>query len=474
MNTHHETILIVDDEKVVRQLLISILSTAGYPCIEAGNADDALQQLKNRDVSIVLTDIKMPRKSGIELLGEVMAGYPDMAVIMISAVSSSDVAIECMRKGAFDYIIKPFNTHEVMLRVEHALEKRKLVLDNIEYRKRLEQTVGQQAEEIGASEENFRNSLDSSPLGIRIMTAEGKTLYTNRALLEIYGYSSEVEMEAIPYRDRHTAETYIAHQERVRRMTQGEPVESPYEIDIVRKNGEIRRLLRNRGQVRWNGQTQFQTLVQDITERVRAEKALRESYNKLDKMLDAVIRTIASTVEMRDPYTSGHQNRVASLASAIAEEMGLPPETVKGIQVVGAIHDIGKICVPAEILCKPGRITEAEYSIIREHARTGYNILKGIDFPWPVALAVLQHHERMDGSGYPGQLSGEDIILEAKVIAVADVVESMASNRPYRPSLGIDKALTEISQQRSILYDAVVVDACLKLVNEKKFKLDET
>jgi putative nucleotidyltransferase with HDIG domain len=281
-------------------------------------------------------------------------------------------------------------------------------------------------------------------------------------------------MEAVPYQDRHTAETYIAHQERVRRMTQGEPVESPYEIDIVRKNGEIRRLLRNRGTVRWNGQTQFQTLVQDITERVRAEKALRESYNKLDKMLDAVIRTIASTVEMRDPYTSGHQNRVASLASAIAEEMGLPPETVKGIQVVGAIHDIGKICVPAEILCKPGRITEAEYSIIREHARTGYNILKGIDFPWPVALAVLQHHERMDGSGYPGQLSGEDIILEAKVIAVADVVESMASNRPYRPSLGIDKALTEISQQRSILYDAVVVDACLKLVNEKKFKLDET
>ena len=473
MNTHQETILIVDDEKIVRQLLISILSAAGYPCIEAGNADDALQQLKNRDVSIVLSDIKMPKKSGIELLNEVMAGYPDMAVIMISAVSSSDVAIECMRQGAFDYIIKPFNTHEVMLRVEHALEKRKLLLDNIEYRKRLEQTIGQQAEEIGASEENFRNSLDSSPLGIRIMTAEGKTLYANRALLEIYGYSSEAEMEAIPYRDRHTAETYIAHQERVRRMAQGEPVESTYEIDIVRKNGEIRRLLRNRGKVRWNGRIEFQTLVQDITERVRAEKALRESYNKLDKMLDAVIRTIASTVEMRDPYTSGHQNRVASLAGAIAGEMGLPPETVKGILVVAAIHDIGKICVPAEILCKPGRITEAEYSIIKEHARTGYNILKGIDFPWPVAQAVLQHHERMDGSGYPGQLSGEDIILEAKVIAVADVVESMASNRPYRTSLGLDKALAEISQQRGILYNPVVVDACLKLFNEKGFKLDE-
>ena len=145
---------------------------------------------------------------------------------------------------------------------------------------------------------------------------------------------------------------------------------------------------------------------------------------------------------------------------------------IKGIGVVGTIHDIGKIIVPAEILSKPGRITDAEFNIIKEHPRTGYDILKGIDFPWPVAQSVLQHHERINGSGYPGKLTGENIILEARILAVADVVEAMASHRPYRPSLGIDKALEEISQKKGVLYDSVVVDACLKLFNEKGFNLD--
>ena len=139
---------------------------------------------------------------------------------------------------------------------------------------------------------------------------------------------------------------------------------------------------------------------------------------------------------------------------------------------MGTIHDIGKIIVPAEILSKPGRITDAEFNIIKEHPRTGYDILKGIDFPWPVAQSVLQHHERINGSGYPGKLTGENIILEARILAVADVVEAMASHRPYRPSLGIDKALEEISQKKGVLYDSVVVDACLKLFNEKGFNLD--
>ena len=149
-------------------------------------------------------------------------------------------------------------------------------------------------------------------------------------------------------------------------------------------------------------------------------------------------------------------------------------QMIKGIGVVGTIHDIGKIIVPAEILSKPGRITDAEFNIIKEHPRTGYDILKGIDFPWPVAQAVLQHHERINGSGYPNQLSGQSIILEARVLAVADVVEAMASHRPYRPSLGIDKALEEISRNKGSLYDITVVDACLKLFREKRYNLEQT
>jgi PAS domain S-box-containing protein len=323
--------------------------------------------------------------------------------------------------------------------------------------------VKEQTESFRASEENFHHSVDNSPLGIRIVTASGKTVYANRALLDIYGYSSIEEMDSIPNKERYTPESYVAHRERVDKRKRGEFVASPYEIDIVRKNGEIHRLLVNRGEVLWNGERQFQVLYQDITERVQAEKALAESHDRLSKTLDAVIQSMALTVEMRDQYTAGHQRRVASLACAIAGELGLPQEKINGIRVVGTIHDIGKICVPAEILSKPGRITEAEFNLIKEHPRTGYDILKGIAFPWPVAQAVLQHHERINGSGYPNQLSGKSIILEARILAVSDVVEAMASHRPYRPALGIDKALDEVSQKKSVLYDSEVVDACLRV-----------
>ena len=474
MNKLDETILIVDDEKGVRRLLGSILSNIYNTCFEAASVDEALEILKNHTVSVALTDINMPGKSGIDLLNEVRAGYPDIAVIMISAVANSDTAIACMRQGAYDYIIKPFNSHEVVLRIEHALEKRKLKIDNRAYQLHLEQKVEEQTGKLRASEVNFRNSLENSPIGIRIVNSEGKTIYANRAFLYIFGYSDATELDLVPYDKLYTPETYVAHLDRARRGRLGETVPSKYENDIVRKNGEIRRLLVNRGEVLWNGERRFQMLYQDVTERVQAEKELQASYNKLDKTLDAVIQTMALTVEMRDPYTAGHQQGVARLACAIAEEMSLPQDKIKGIRVVGAIHDIGKICVPAEILSKPGRITDAEFSIIKEHPRTGYDILKGIDFPWPVAQAVLQHHERINGSGYPNQLSGQSIILEARVLAVADVVEAMASHRPYRPSLGIDKALEEISRNKGSFFDSVVVDACLKLFKEKGFNLEQT
>jgi putative nucleotidyltransferase with HDIG domain len=176
---------------------------------------------------------------------------------------------------------------------------------------------------------------------------------------------------------------------------------------------------------------------------------------------------------MRDPYTAGHQARVTRLACAIAKETGLPDERIQGLNVAGTLHDLGKMYVPAEILSKPTRLTESEMMIIKAHPQAAYDILKGIEFPWPVAQIVLQHHERRDGSGYPQGLSGDDILLEARILAVADVVEAMASHRPYRPAHGIDKALEEISQNRDLLYDAGVVDACLKLFREKGFELDE-
>lgn len=212
-------------------------------------------------------------------------------------------------------------------------------------------------------------------------------------------------------------------------------------------------------------------IVSDITRRKRAENALQQSFKNLQKMLEGTIRTVSKIVETRDPYTAGHQQQVAKLSSAIAKEMGLSVQQINVIQMASLIHDLGKIYIPTEILSKPRKLNEIEFELIKAHTQAGYDILKTTEFLSPVAEIVLQHHERMDGSGYPQGLSSEDIILEAKIVGVADVVEAMSSHRPYRPALGIDKALEEISKKKGILYDPQVVDVCLKLFDKKELKV---
>ena len=206
-------------------------------------------------------------------------------------------------------------------------------------------------------------------------------------------------------------------------------------------------------------------------ERDRIAHAHEHHEAILRKSLEDSIQAIASTVEMRDPYTSGHQERVAKLAVALAREMGLPEERIHGLHLAGVVHDLGKISIPAEILAKPGKLTPIEFLLIKGHAQAGYEILKDIDFPWPIATIVRQHHERLDGSGYPQGLKGGDIPLESSILAVADVVEAMGSHRPYRPTLGIDVALQEIERGRGIQYDPAVADVCLKLFRERHYTL---
>ena len=211
-------------------------------------------------------------------------------------------------------------------------------------------------------------------------------------------------------------------------------------------------------------------LMHEITKRKRAQDALHQSYKKLRKTLDETVIALASTVEIRDPYTAGHQQNVTNLAYAIAKEMGLSEDKIEGTRTAGAVHDVGKIQVPAEILSKPGQITKIEFDIIKTHPQISHDILKSIEFPWPIAQIVLQHHERMDGSGYPNGLSGKQILIEARILAVADVVEAMSSFRPYRPALGIERALGEIKKNRGRLYDPEVVNACVKLFSKKGFR----
>ena len=214
------------------------------------------------------------------------------------------------------------------------------------------------------------------------------------------------------------------------------------------------------------------TIARDITQRKKAEEEVKRSTEKLLKAMENTIQAMAMIVEMRDPYTAGHQRRVTQLACAIAKKMGFSEDQITGLRLAGLIHDIGKVRVPTEILTHPNGLSEAEFNIIKVHPLVGYEILKKMESSWPIAEIVYQHHERMNGSGYPAGILAHEIALEARILAVADVVEAMASHRPYRPARGLDKALDEISRNRCILYDPEVADTCLKLFREHEFKFE--
>jgi len=246
-----------------------------------------------------------------------------------------------------------------------------------------------------------------------------------------------------------------------------------HEIEIETGRGEKMFFSGFAKVISWDGRGRPLAVVSiynDITEQKKTELELKESMLRLRNNLSGTIHAMAMTVETRDPYTAGHQKRTADIARGIAQEMGLSRKQVDGIRMAGVIHDLGKISIPAEILSKPGKICQPEYSLIKFHPQTGYDILKGIDFRWPVAEIVRQHHERMDGSGYPYGLTGDKILLEARIIGVADVIEAMSSHRPYRPALGVNSAFHEIRQNKGKLYDPNVVDATVRLFARRDFR----
>ncbi len=244
-----------------------------------------------------------------------------------------------------------------------------------------------------------------------------------------------------------------------------------HEFEFRRNDGSVRAGIYSARPINIEGEACLIFILQDITEHKRMNKELQRTLDSLRKAFGATIQVMISAIEMRDPYTAGHQKRCADLARAIATEMGFPQEKIDGIRMAGTIHDIGKLSVPAQILTKPTTLTEIEFSLIKEHPQSGYDMLKDIESPWPLAEIIYQHHERMNGSGYPRNLKGDEILIEARIMAVADVVEAMSSHRPYRAALGIEAALAEIKNNKGGLYDKAVVDACIRLFRKKGYQL---
>jgi PAS domain S-box-containing protein/putative nucleotidyltransferase with HDIG domain len=327
-------------------------------------------------------------------------------------------------------------------------------------------------ENLRKSQQEFTSIFKNNPEAIVYVDEQGNILDINSRFFELFGYS----LEEIKGKNINSG---IIHPPD--KIEEGKDLDSKtlskgyinFETIRKKKDGTLFPVSISGSPVIVNGQHRgIIGMILDITNRKITEEQLKESFKKVQKTMKDSIYTLSRVIEARDPYTAGHQRKVSKLAVVLAKDMGLPQDRIEGIKITALIHDIGKINVPVEILSKPGKLSEMEFDLIKNHSQKGYEILKTIDFPWPVAEIVLQHHEKMNGSGYPRGLKGDEILLEAKIICVADVVEAMSSHRPYRPALGIDKALEEISKNKGILYDPEVVDVCLKLFKEKGFKFE--
>jgi len=492
-------VLVAEDNKESRYLLETLLKGHGHEVTAAANGAEALEQALAKPPDIIVSDIMMPEMDGFQLCHECKQNEQlrNIPFIFYTATYTSDEDESfALSLGADAFIPKPTEPDIFVRKLSEEFEKARsqpLAPDKIvplepslyltEYNKRivakLEGTVAELEVEImerkrvgkslRQSEEKYRGFFEASKDTVYMTSVEGKIFDINDVGLELFGIRRDdldkINVGRDIYADPADRAAFIE-------IMNSAGYTTSHEANLKRMDGTVFSATIAAVTVRDadGSVTGYQGIIRDETERKRAEEELKQSYEKLQEALEGTINALATTTEWRDPYTAGHQQRVTRLACAIAEEMNLSAEQNRTIYMSAMIHDIGKINVPSEILSKPGRLTEPEFQIIQTHPQVGHDILKGIAFPWPIAHIILQHHEKMDGSGYPQGLSGEEIYLEARILCVADVVEAMASHRPYRPALGIDKALEEISQSGGILYDPDVVDACLKIFAEKGFK----
>ena len=350
-----QRVLVVDDDPIVARVFVRFLKKQGFKATIAQDGEQGLALFDQQKPDLVLTDLRMPKVNGLEVVKDIARRSPRTPVIVVSGTHDLKEMIDAMRFGAWDYLVKPVEDHEILtMAVEKCLDKARLMKENDRFRLNLEEQV----------------------------------------------------------------------------------------------------LSRTRA---------FQ---HELTERKKTEVLLGKSLKSLQSMVHEIIDAISKIGDIRDPYTGDHQTRVAELSRRIAVKLGLDEEDILGVYFAGMVHDIGKMCVPLEILSKPGKISELEMDMIKTHTVVGHNILMGIHFPWQIADMVHQHHERMDGSGYPAGLSSDEILPGAKIIAVADVVEAISSHRPYRPALGIKFALEEITSGSGSRYNPEAVSACVSLVED--------
>jgi len=452
-------ILVVEDESIVARDIRNMLVGLGYEVTDVvAGARAAVQKAQENNPDIVLMDVMLQGEiTGVEAAEQIYTTF-SIPVVYLTAYADSTTVQQAKKTEPFGYIIKPFEERELQTTIEIALYKYKMQMELKDRERWLSTILKSIGDGVIATNKSggitFMNPLAETLTGWKLNQA------LDRPLSDVFKIMNQKpgKMQRIS----------------INKILKGEEAAISDESILVSKNGKktpidprLEPIKDDSGNI--SGAVLAFT---DVTARLLAKEELKRSFEQQKIAMEGTVRAIAYTIETRDPYTAGHQRRVTKLACTIGEEMRLSKDQIEGLRMSGELHDIGKIYVPAEILSKPGQISEAEYTIIKTHSQVGHDILKTIEFPWPVARIVLQHHERIDGSGYPFGLKGEEILLEAKILAVADVLEAMATHRPYRPALSIEESLEEITKNKGKLYDSKVVDICIKIFKEKKFKFE--
>jgi PAS domain S-box-containing protein len=451
------TVLLIENNQLDVQVIQEMLAQEKsiqfkLECVD--RLSRGLKRLKKGGIDVVLLDLCLPENKGLNMFSRVHTQAPQVAIVVQTTLADESTAVKALQKGAQDYLIKGSVNSDLLVRsFRYSIE-----------RKHTENALRE-------SEKKFRKISENILEWIWEIDTNGKYTYSSSIVKKIVGYKPKEIIKKHFY--------YLFHLDGRKEMKK-----AAFKVLSKKQSfkGFISQNIHKNGKIVWLSTSGWPILDEkgsligfkgvniDITKHKQVEEKIRQSDKKLRRTLKGVIHIIALTIKTRDFYLAVHQRRVTNLACAIAKELGFSKEKINGIHMAGIIHDLGKIGIPNEILTKNSRLTKSEFNIIKCHSRIGYRILKTIEFPWPVAQIVLQHHERLNGSGYPQGFSGKNILIEAKILAVADVIEAMSSHRPYRPPLGIDKALEEIFKNKGILYDPEAVDACIKLFREKEFK----
>ena len=472
-------IMVVEDEAVISLEIQDRLTKMGHSiCGTAASGEEAVSVAAAKHPDLILMDVQLRGDvDGVETAQQIRDRI-EIPVIYLTAFADDRTVERARLTEPFGYLIKPFSEKELYAAIETALYKHSMEAKLRESERRYAATVRCIADCVIVTDTDMKITLmNPAAQGV---TGWGQAEAAGKRLDEIFKIVDEKELTPV--------ESPMAETIKQRAVTN---LTAP--VLLITKNGEkvpvedsAAPMIDEKGELtgavmvfrditeRKNAEAAIKTAFDSLEERVREQTAeLRTSFDRLGRAMEGTIQALATMVEARDRYTAGHQVRVADLACSIARQMGVIESRIPIIRIAGLIHDVGKVCVPTEILNKPAPLSPIEFEIVKQHPKAAYDVLEKIEFPWPIADIVLQHHERFDGSGYPSGLCGDQIHLEARILGVADVVEAMSSHRPYRAALGTERGLEEISKGRGTQFDANVVDACLHVFRQSGFKFQD-